>query len=107
MMTAFPSTPTFFALNLCLKTYNDNQNIEFRAVIKFPTKEGANAKEIYRRMPDAYGDRSTKYSTVANKMAQCQVAERLVLTDRGIKVVLLGSESSISNGSVFTIINEH
>ena len=28
----------------------ESQNIEFRAVIKFLTKEGAKAKEIHRRM---------------------------------------------------------
>ena len=30
----------------------ESQNIEFRAVIKFLTKEGAKAKEIHRRMAD-------------------------------------------------------
>ena len=34
----------------------ESQNIEFRAVIKFLTKEGAKAKEIHRRMADVYGD---------------------------------------------------
>ena len=43
----------------------ESQNIEFRAVIKFLTKEGAKAKEIHRRMADVYGDSSSKYSTVA------------------------------------------
>ena len=35
-----------------------SQNIEFRAVIKFLTKEGAKTKEIHRRMADVYGDSS-------------------------------------------------
>ena len=43
----------------------ESQNIEFRAVIKFLTKEGAKAKEIKRYMADVYGDSSPKYSTVA------------------------------------------
>ena len=36
----------------------ESQIIEFRAVIKFLTKEGAKAKEIHRCMADVYGDRS-------------------------------------------------
>ena len=36
----------------------ESQNIEFRAVIKFLTKEGAKAKEIHWRMADVYGDSS-------------------------------------------------
>ena len=41
----------------------ENQNIEFRAVIKFLTKEGAKAKEIYQRMADVYGDSSPKWQS--------------------------------------------
>ena len=48
----------------------ESQNIEFRAVIKFLTKEGAMAKEIHRRMADVYGDSSPKYSTVAKWSAE-------------------------------------
>ena len=48
----------------------ESQNIEFRAVIKFPTKEGTKAKEIHRRMADVYGDSSPKYSTVAKWSAE-------------------------------------
>ena len=48
----------------------DSQNTEFRAVIKFLTKEGAKAKEIHRRMADVYGDSSPKYSTVAKWSAE-------------------------------------
>ena len=68
MITAVQSTCTFFALTFCLKIYTNRQkwkNTEFRAVIKFLTKEGAKAKEIHRRMADVYGDSSPKYSTVA------------------------------------------
>ena len=43
----------------------ESQNIEFRAVIKFLTKESAKVKEIHRHMADVYGDSSPKYSTVA------------------------------------------
>ena len=48
----------------------ESQNIEFRAVIKFLTKEGAKAKEIHRCMADVYGDSSPKYSTVAKWSAE-------------------------------------
>ena len=48
----------------------ESQNIEFRAVIKFLTMEGAKAKEIHRRMADVYGDSSPKYSTVAKWSAE-------------------------------------
>ena len=48
----------------------ESQNIEFRAVIKFLTKERAKAKEIHWRMADVYGDSSPKYSTVAKWSAE-------------------------------------
>ena len=48
----------------------ESRNIEFRAVIKFLTKEGAKTKEIHRRMADVYGDSSPKYSTVATWSAE-------------------------------------
>ena len=48
----------------------ESQNIEFRAVIKFLTKEGTKAKGIHRRMADVYGDSSPKYSTVAKWTAE-------------------------------------
>ena len=48
----------------------ESQNIEFRAVIKFLTKEGAKAKEIHWGMADVYGDSSPKYSTVAKWSAE-------------------------------------
>ena len=108
----------------------ESQNIEFRAVIKFLTKEGAKAKEIHRRMADVYGDSSPKYSTVAKWSAEFKrdsleddqrpgrpadvisqemidCVERLVLNNRQIKVAELASECGISNGSVYTIIHEH
>ena len=48
----------------------ESRNIEFRAVIKFLTKEDAKVKEIHRRMADVYGDSSPKYSTVAKWSAE-------------------------------------
>ena len=47
----------------------ESQNIEFRAVIKFLTREGAKAKEIHRHMA-VYGDSSPMYSTVAKWSAE-------------------------------------
>ena len=110
----------------------ESQNIEFRAVIKFLTKEGTKAKEIHRHMADVYGDSSPKYSTVAKWSAELKRGrdsleddprsgrhadvisqkmidhvERLVLNNRRIKVAELASECGISNGSVYTIIHEH
>ena len=110
----------------------ESQNIEFRAVIKFLTKEGAKTKEIHRRTADVYGDSSPKYSTVAEWSAEFKRGrdsleddprpdrpadvisqemidrvERLVLNNRRIKNAELASECGISNGSVYTIIYEH
>ena len=109
----------------------ESQNIEFRAVIKFLTKEGAKAKEIHRRKADVYGDSSQKYSTVAKWSAEFKRGrdslddprpgrpadvisqemidrvERLVLNNRRIKVAKLASECGISNESGYTIIHEH
>ena len=48
----------------------ESLHIEFRAVTKFLTKESANAIEINRRMADAYGDSSPKYSTVGKWSAE-------------------------------------
>ena len=110
----------------------ESQNIEFRAVIKFLTKEGAKAKEIHWRMADVYGDSSPKYSTVAKWSAEFKRGrdsleddsrpgrpadvisqemidriERLVLNNHPINVAELASECGISYGSVYTIIHEH
>ena len=110
----------------------ESQNIEFRAVIKFLSKEGAKAKEIHRHLSDVYVDSSPKYSTVAkwsaefkrgrdsleddprpgrpaNVISQEMIdrVERPELNNRRIKVAELASECGISNGSVYTIIHEH
>ena len=109
----------------------ESQNIEFRAVIKFLSKD-AKAKEIHQRMADVYGDSRPKYSTVtkwsaefkrerdsleddprpgrpADVISQEMIdhVERLVLNNRRIKVAELASECGISDGSVYTIIHEH
>ena len=118
--------------NLYPQAKMESQNIEFRAVIKFLTKEGAKAKEIHRPMADLYGDSSPKYSTVAKWSAEFKRGqdsleddprpgrpadfisqemihrvERLVLNNRWIKVAKLASECGISNGRVYTIIHEY
>ena len=104
----------------------ESQNIEFRAVIKFLTKEGV------KSMADVYGDSSPKWSTVAKWSAEFKHGRdsleddprpgrpadvisqemidrvaRLVLNNCQIKVAKLASECGISNGSVYTIIHEH
>ena len=56
----------------------ESQNIEFRAVIKFLTKEGAKAKGIHRRMADVYGDSSPKYSTVAKWSAEFKRGREMI-----------------------------
>ena len=48
----------------------ESQNIAFRAVIKFPTKEGANSKEIHQHIADVYGDSRPKHSTVSKWSAE-------------------------------------
>ena len=48
----------------------ENQNIEFRAVIMFITKEGTKVKEIHWCMADVYGDNTPRYSTVAKWSAE-------------------------------------
>ena len=52
----------------------ESQNIEFRAVIKFLTKEGAKAKEIHWCMADVYGDSSPKL--VAQSIQQWQSGQQ-------------------------------
>ena len=101
----------------------ESQNIEFRAVIKFLTKEGAKAKEIHWHMADVYGGSSPKYSTVAKWSAEFKrgldsleddprpgcpadvisqemidCVERLVLNNRRINGAELAWECDISNG---------
>ena len=54
----------------------ESQNIEFRAVIKFLTKEGAKAKEIHRRMADVYGDSSPKGGVKSRTSGSLQCQSR-------------------------------
>ena len=58
----------------------ESQNIEIRAVIKFLTKEGSNAKGIHRPMANVYGDSSPKYFTVAKWSSEFK-RERNTLDD--------------------------
>ena len=41
----------------------ETSKTEFRAVIKFLTKEGVNATEIHKRMTNVYGKEAPQYST--------------------------------------------
>ena len=110
----------------------ENQNTEFRAVIKFLTKEGTNAKEIHKRMTGVYGESSPAYSTVAKWTGELKrgrssldddprsgrpadvitkemvaSVETLIMNDRRIKIDDIARECKISHGSVSTIIHEH
>ena len=110
----------------------ENKNIEFRAVIRFLTKEGTNATEIHKLMTGVYGDSSPAYSTVAkwagefkhgrssleddprsDRPADVITKEMvasvgtLIMNDRRIKIDDIASECKISNGSVSTIIHEN
>ena len=110
----------------------ENQNIEFRAVIKFLTKEGINVKEIHKRMTGVYSDSSPAYSTVAKWASEFKrgrsfleddprsgrpadfitkemvaSVETLIMENRRIKIDDIASECKISQGSVSTIIHEH
>lgn len=49
------------------------QEIEFRAIITFLTKEVTNAKEIHQSMADVYGYSSPKYSTVTKCSAEIKL----------------------------------
>lgn len=110
----------------------ENLNLDFRAVIKFLTTDGANARDIYRSMADVYDDNSPQYFTVAKWSAEFKRGrssledtpqtgrpadavtkdminrvETLIMNDRRIKVDELARECDISHGSVCTIIHEH
>ena len=110
----------------------ENQNIEFRAVIKFLTKGGTNAKEIHKLMNGVYGDSCPAYSTVAKLAGEFKrgrssleddprsgrpadviteemvaSVETLIMNDRRIKIDDIASECKISHESVSTIINDH
>ena len=98
----------------------ESQYIQFRAVIKVLTKDGANAKEIHLPLGDVYGNSSPKFSTVAKWSAEFKRGrnslendpkrgrpadvisqeminrvKRLVLNDLGIKVAELAPECGV------------
>ena len=110
----------------------ENQDIGFRAVIIFFTKEETNAKEIQTQMTWLYGDCSSAYSTVAKRAYELKrwhssleddppsgrqsdvitkkimaSVETLIINGRRIKINDKAIESKFSHGSVSTIINEH
>lgn len=110
----------------------ETSKTEFRAVIKFLTKEGVNATEIHKRMTNVYGKEAPQYSTVAKWSAEFKRGrssldddprsgrpseaitedtiariQGLIMSDRRIKVDEIASECGISHGSVCTVIHEH
>ena len=59
---------SYLLFGTCFLTQKlENKNIESRAVIKFLSKDDANAKEIHLHMADVYGDSSPKFSTAEFK----------------------------------------
>lgn len=106
--------------------------IEYRAVIKFLTKEGHTPKHIKQRLDNVYGDSSPSYSTV-KKWAKCfrlgqesledverpgrpievitpqqiSIIEELVLEDRRLKVKELAVITNISETSIRRILHDH
>nr|CAP20021.1 transposase [Eriphia verrucosa] len=108
------------------------EKVEHRAVMKFLTKEGNNAKEIYECMVAVYTDTAPSYATVArwNKefrhgresleddprpgrpsdvTTDDNVArvKRMILENRRVKVEEIERELGISYGSVCNIIHEN
>ena len=111
----------------------DLTRIEHRAIIKFLTKEGENAKEIHKRMVRVCGDKAPKYSRVAKWTAEFKHGretleddprcgrpaeviiediiarvEKIIMSDPRSKIdeIYIAAETGISHGSVMTIIHE-
>jgi histone-lysine N-methyltransferase SETMAR len=109
----------------------ENLKVEYRAVIKFLTKEGVSAPIIHERLVKVYQDQSPSYRTVtrwAGEFARgresieddphpgrpievtnekfCNAVEKLVMEDRRIKVREIAGEIGISTGSVESILHE-
>ena len=108
------------------------EKVEHRAVIKFLTKEGKNAKEIHERMVAVYTDTAPSYATIArwnrefrhgresleddprpgrpsdvtNEDNVARV-ERMILENRRVKVEEIERELGISHGSVINIIHDN
>nr|CAD45369.1 transposase [Bythograea thermydron] len=106
--------------------------IEYRAVIKFLTKEGKNAKEIHDRLVAMYNDTAPSYTTVtrwhkevrhgresleddprvgrpskATSEDNVDRVEAMIMENRRVKVEEISLEIGISHGSVCTIIHHH
>jgi histone-lysine N-methyltransferase SETMAR len=109
----------------------DDPKFEHRAVIKFLTAEGSNAKEIHNRLVVVYGNESPVYSTVAKWNAEfrrgrtslkddprsgrpvevvtedlCAAVETTVMADRRLKIREIVAAHGISKGSVHLILHE-
>ena len=110
----------------------DSIKHEQRAIIKFLTKEGCQATEIYNRMCNVMGKDAPAFSTVhrwclqykrgresieddprsgrpsdATEPEMVAAIEQRILSDRRVKVSELASEFQISVGSVENIIHVH
>jgi transposase len=106
--------------------------IEYRAVIKFLTKEGKSPAEIKQRLDAVYGGSSPSYSTVKEWAKQFRLgrestegdcrqgrpAEALtpetialvqeeVLQDRGLKTKEISARCGLSKTTVFRILHDH
>ena len=80
----------------------ESQNIEFRAVIKFLTKEGAKAKEIHQRMADVYGDSSPKYSTVAKWSAEFKRVQDFLEDKNSAEGVIAPAGAEVTGATIRT-----
>jgi len=119
-----------FVCALVVKNMNF-ENFEHRSVIKFLTKEGIPPKDIHQRLDRIYGEHAPSKTTVVRWAAEfkrgresiedeprsgrpvevttpehCAAVERLVLTDRRLKVQQIAETLSISYGSVETILHD-
>ena len=105
--------------------------IEYRAVIKFLTKEGQTTDQIYNRLCVVYGDIAPSKATVGNWVREFQrgrdsleddprsgapttavneetaaVVEKLILEDCQISLSQIAEIAGISKGSVHSIIHD-
>jgi len=106
--------------------------LEYRAVVKFFTKKGLNARNIHQELFSVYGGSSPSYATVANwhrkfgcgqesleddppegrpstalSLENIPAVEALIVTYRRIKIQQVAHELGISEERVGTTIHEH